>query len=342
MAAAERNIDRMARLVAGTEVRLRPHYKAHKCPELMRRQLAAPGTAGAACQTVAEAAELAALGCADVLLTNQLADPRRVAELLALPPEVDLGVLVDRPEQVDLLGAGAAAARRRVRVFVELDVGLRRGGFDAADPDVAVAVGAIEEQPWLELAGVQAYEGHAVLEPDVELRHRRAADAHALAGRFRDRLARLAGRPLVLTGGGTGTADLIAATGALDEIQCGSYVLMDAAYGRLGLPFEAALFCVATALSAHPDGRVVLDAGMKSLSGDGLPRALTPGVRVLGLSDEHTRARQAATVLRTGDRLLLQPWHVDPTMNLHDAVVVVEDGRTHTAPIRGRHAVRAG
>lgn len=338
--AAQRNIDRMARLVSGTPVRLRPHYKAHKCPEIMRRQLGAPGTAGAACQTVAEAAVLAAMGCADILLTSQIIDPRRAAELVRLPPRADLGVLVDRPEQAEVLGAAAAAVGRRIRVFVEVDVGLGRGGFSADDPAVAATVASIEEHAQLELAGIQAYEGHAVLEPDASRRRERAAEAHARAGRFRDRVSRLAGRPLLLTGGGTGTAGLIAATGSLDEIQCGSYVLMDAAYSRLGLPLEPALFCVVTALSVHPDGRVVLDAGMKSLSADGLPRAMTPGVRVLGLSDEHARAHQPATVLATGDRVLLQPWHVDPTVNLHAEVVVVDaGGRAGRSPIQGRHAI---
>lgn len=340
LAAAQRNIDRMARSVSGTRVLLRPHYKAHKCPELMRRQLAAPGTTGAACQTVAEAAELAAIGCADILLTNQVVDPRRVAELMRLPRSAELGVLVDRPEQLGVLGAGAVAAGRRLRIFIEVDVGLGRAGFSADDPGLAALVAGIEEHPRLELTGVQAYEGHAVLEPDANRRRARAGEAHALAGRFRDRMSRLAGRPLLLTGGGTGTASLVAATGALDEIQCGSYVLMDAAYARLGLLFEPALFCVTTALSAHPDGRVVVDAGMKSMSGDGLPRAMPRGLRVVGLSDEHTRIRQEATVLATGDRLLLQPWHVDPTVNLHAELVTVDaEGRVGTTPVRGRHTM---
>ena len=42
----------------------------------------------------------------------------------------------------------------------------------------------------------------------------------------------------LVCGGGTGTFDL---STHLDEIQAGSYVLLDASYDKLDLPFEVAL-----------------------------------------------------------------------------------------------------
>ena len=37
----ERNLRRMAEAVAGTGVKLRPHAKTHKCPDIALRQMAA-------------------------------------------------------------------------------------------------------------------------------------------------------------------------------------------------------------------------------------------------------------------------------------------------------------
>ena len=51
LAAADHNIAVAERLLRGTGVRLRPHFKAHKCTELMRRQLRAEGSYGVTCQT---------------------------------------------------------------------------------------------------------------------------------------------------------------------------------------------------------------------------------------------------------------------------------------------------
>jgi D-serine deaminase-like pyridoxal phosphate-dependent protein len=39
--AFERNIERMAQTVGASGIRLRPHAKSHKCPEIARRQIAA-------------------------------------------------------------------------------------------------------------------------------------------------------------------------------------------------------------------------------------------------------------------------------------------------------------
>ena len=44
VAAMERNIRRMAEFFAQGPCRLRPHFKAHKTPEIARRQLAAAPT----------------------------------------------------------------------------------------------------------------------------------------------------------------------------------------------------------------------------------------------------------------------------------------------------------
>ena len=55
---AKRNIDRAATFVEGRSVRLRPHFKNHKCVPLAQAQLGARGCCGITAATVDEAVVL--------------------------------------------------------------------------------------------------------------------------------------------------------------------------------------------------------------------------------------------------------------------------------------------
>ena len=55
---------------------------------------------------------------------------------------------------------------------------------------------------------------------------------------LRDALARFGLDAEILTGGSTGTWDIDTQIAEVTELQAGSFVLMDLAYGKLGLPFR--------------------------------------------------------------------------------------------------------
>src|SRR5882757_1580781 len=94
--AFERNLERMAAALRGTNVRLRAHAKAHKCPEIARRQVAL-GAVGVCCQKVSEAAVFVAAGIDDVLVTNEVVGESKVRHLADLARSARVGVLVDHP-----------------------------------------------------------------------------------------------------------------------------------------------------------------------------------------------------------------------------------------------------
>jgi len=314
VAAARRNVERASRHFAGVRPRLRPHFKAHKCPELMRLQLAGGDCAGITCATAWEA-EVAARLHDDVLVANEVVD---VAPLARAAEHARITVAIDSPRHLELL------AGLDVDVLVEVDVGQHRCGLDPDDEDAIVALARLAGP---RLRGLQGYEGHAVLLPDRAAREAHVARATAIL----ERLRALLGCELV-SGGGTGTYDL---STALDEIQAGSYVLMDASYERLGLPFELALFCRATIVSRNGT-RAVADAGLKALSVEyGLPRAVDATLEVVGLADEHATLRVPPDCpLAVGDAILLVPSHVDPTVNLHSTLhAVQEDGTVERWPV---------
>jgi 3-hydroxy-D-aspartate aldolase len=102
-------------------------------------------------------------------------------------------------------------------------------------------------------------------------------------------------------------------------------------------PWENALFVLASVLSTGP-GRAVLDAGLKSMSGEsGPPRPLGHPFAVTSLSDEHTQLADPDGRLSVGGRLRLIPGHCDPTVNLHDHYVCLRGGRVEALwPVSAR------
>jgi D-serine deaminase-like pyridoxal phosphate-dependent protein len=141
-------------------------------------------------------------------------------------------------------------------------------------------------------------------------------------------MIREAGLPCeIVSAGGTGTYDITGRMDGITEIQAGSYVLMDTAYAKLGLPFEQAFSVLGTVLSRPRPEQCAADNGHKACSQDhGNPGVKgIEGASVLFLSDEHaTIALPAASTIAVGDRIELWPSHIDPTINLHDVLYAVD------------------
>jgi D-serine deaminase-like pyridoxal phosphate-dependent protein len=297
--ALEHNLHAMAAVVPGA--RLRPHVKAHKTTELARRQAAA-GHSGFCCATVREMIGMAAAGLGeDLLLANETLQPERLAGV-----EARVTVAVDSEATV----AAAAAAGGAVReVLVDVNVGLPRCGCDPSD---AGRLADLARRRGLIVRGVMGYEGHVVGLEDRALRAQLCEQAMALLlAAHRD----VGGE--VVSAGGTGTYDLNVWA---NEIQAGSYVLMDTAYGKLGLPFQQALWVWSTVISVSP-AYAVADCGLKSLGMDhGNPTVLDG--TVLFCSDEHTTFVPERP-LQVGDRVRVAPAHIDPTVAYHERMHVV-------------------
>jgi D-serine deaminase-like pyridoxal phosphate-dependent protein len=320
--AADRNFARAAELCRAGGIALRPHFKAHKCTTLMARQLAGGATSGVTCQTAAEALVLASAGLGPVLVANEIVDPAALDELARAARLVPVTVAVDSLAHVAALERVAGAAGVRFGVVIELDVGMGRCGLPVGRPELVGIAAAVSEARSLDLRGIQAYEGHLQMREDREIRRSMLWQVYAQVRHERQRLEDAGFACALVSGGGTGTLDLAAEAGLVGEVQAGSYVLMDARYGSLGLPFEPALFLATRVISRRAATAGVLNAGLKQVSAEyGMPRALDPAVRVIGLADEHARVEIAAgDGPAIGDVVVLVPAHVDPTTNLHDVL----------------------
>ena len=346
--AMERNIERLADFARGHGMRLRPHAKTHKCAEIARRQIAA-GAVGVCVQKTSEALALAEAGIGDIYVSNEVIDEAKLRDLAALAGRVRLSIAVDSALGVDRLAAALKAAGTSVDVYIEVDVGHGRCGVA---PAAAVALAHRLVSHGLRLAGLQAYHGRA--------QHLRTPTERENAIRHAVSLARAAqagvtsagiGCPLV-TGAGTGTFVLEAASGLYGELQAGSYVFMDRDYAdNQAAPhapaFEHALFVKSQVMSAGT-AHAVVDAGHKSHAIDsGLPRVRGFDVEFVNGGDEHgiLRRRGGAPLPSLGEAVWLVPGHCDPTVNLHEHYVVVrgglDAGRVEAVwPIEARGCIR--
>src|SRR6266540_6566268 len=79
----EKNIQRMAARAREAGVRLRPHAKTHKIPEIGRLQLAA-GASGISLAKTGEAEVFAAAGFRDLFLAYPIVGTEKARRLLAL------------------------------------------------------------------------------------------------------------------------------------------------------------------------------------------------------------------------------------------------------------------
>ncbi len=296
--ALQHNLTTMAAALPGA--RLRPHVKAHKCTALARRQ-AAVGHQSFTCATIREVEGMARAGLGhDLLLANEVLDASRLARL-----DARVTVAVDSDATV------LAAARDGIReVLIDVNVGLPRCGCAAED---AGRLADLARQHAMSVRGVMGYEGHVVgldnrgtRESLCEQAMMVLLQAHALTGGE------------IISAGGTGTYNC---NRWANEIQAGSYALMDTAYGKLDIPFQQALWVLATVISVSPS-YAVADCGLKALGMDhGNPTIAD--ATVLFCSDEHVTFVPEHPV-RVGDRVRVRPAHVDPTVAYHERIYVVD------------------
>lgn len=330
----ERNLVRMAGFAAQAGVRLRPHAKMHKTPAVARRQIAL-GAVGVCCQKVSEAEAMADGGIQDVLLSNEVVGRKKIDRLAALAQRIRIGVCVDHADNLRELNLAAGRAGVRLDVYVEINAGANRCGVESGEPALVLARLAAA-LPHLQFKGLQVYHGSAQHLRTADERRRAIEIATSKAALSRDLISG-AGIPCpVITGAGTGTFELEAASQVFNELQPGSYAFMDADYGRneATAPFEQSLTILTTVMS-HAADRVVVDCGLKAHSVDsGMPLVVSTepgypsGLTYLKASDEHgvIVSKAHATLPTLGTRLQLIPGHVDPTVNLHDWILGMRNG----------------
>jgi D-serine deaminase-like pyridoxal phosphate-dependent protein len=348
LARMERNLDRMAAYAADHGLALRPHIKTHKTPWLAAEQLRR-GAMGVTCATPREA-EVMSEVADDVLLAYPAVGSLKARRVAALPRDIQVTVALDSTRAADDLAEAAREVGRRVRVFIECDMGMRRVGVQTPDDAIAL-VRHVLGRPELEYAGMTFYPGH-IREP-VDRQDAALKELDERLGRTLDALKRARLEPQVVSGGSTPTAMRTHEITGVTEMRPGTYIFNDrttAAIGACAVD-DCALTVLATVVSNAVPGQAVIDAGTKSLGrepmrgdGDGFGAILgREDVTVRAMSEEHGLLDLSTSDWRpeVGDRVRVIPNHVCIVVHLFDIVHGVRGTSVDTSwavAARGRAA----
>lgn len=359
------NLTAMQAACDGAGVRLRAHGKMHKCSILGQLQVK-HGAVGLCCQTVGEAQAYAEAGIDNLLISAPIPQwgAAPVAQLAARTGAT-LSVVCDSEAQILRLGAAASAAGVELGCLVDVNIGMHRVGCTVEEAPKLASL--IAGQPGLRYEGIQAYFGH--LQHLAKDRASANAEGTRILAELVQSLTEAGLAPNTVTGGGTGTYAYDLQAGVFNELQCGSYALMDGEYGDCGAPlgewpFKPAMFIASSVISAKHKSHVTIDVGLKATSMDVPPRVFAgapAGSQWRSLGDEHgailhpailphlkggadiatidadTRIDWPIDAPKEGDIVWLQPGHCDPTINLYDAFfVTMADGSLDRWPIDAR------
>lgn len=328
----EANLRSMIARVGGDPARLRPHIKTHKLPPIVERQVAL-GITKCKAATIAEAEMAARAGVTSVLLANQMVGPNvpRFLALMRAFPRTQFSTLADDAHVIAHLNRAALAAGARIEVLLDLDVGQHRTGV-APGPQAVELYRQIATASGLRAGGLHVYDGHLQIS-DLAERTSAADAAFAQVRALQEQLARAGMDVPRIVCGGTPTFPLHARR---DGVECspGTCVLWDASYKTKvpDLVFENAAVLLTRVISRPTADRICLDLGHKAVASEmPHPRAVFPALpdaKAVGHNEEHlVLETPRASEFPVGTALYALPWHICPTVALHDRVHIVRDRR---------------
>lgn len=342
----ERNVEAMARRADSLGVRLRPHVKTHKCPEVADLQRRA-GATGITVSTLHEAEVFARHGFDDITWAFPVI-LSRLDEAGELAGRVDLGLVIDSAEALDAL-AGLPRAERPLRTWLKIDCGYHRAGVDPRSERMIDLARGIADDENLAFAGILTHSGHAYDAYGDEARRAVAEEERVAMVSAAERIRDAGVEVTEVSVGSTPAMSAATSLEGVTEARPGNYAFYDYTQCVLGScePGDVAVSVLTSVISRMPDHSVV-DAGALAMSKDPGPDrdaagmgpaldedgSIDPETRLLSVSQEHGILNRS---LRVGTRLRIMPNHSCLTVACFDEYQVVR-GRE----VVGRWRIRRG
>ncbi len=335
----EGNLTKMAEYCRRHNLRLRPHTKTHKIPELARKQIES-GASGITVAKLGEAEVMIDDGLNDLLIAYPIVGPTKTARLARLAERATITVSLDSAEAARGISAAVSDRGANVGILVEIDVGFGRVGVGSETEALKLAQ-TVSSLPGLNFQGLMFFPGHFGVEPDQRAVLR--AQVNELLDRCVETFART-GMPIaIVSGGSTPSRYESDRFHGVNEVRPGTYIFNDR--NTVGVSAaaldECALSVLVTVVSTSVSGHAVVDGGSKTFSSDryqaddergfGLVKE-DPAAEIERFSEEHGHINVSRSDRRynVGERLMIIPNHVCSTVNLHDEIYGVRGGQVET------------
>ena len=326
------NLRLMIQMVGGDPSRLWPHVKTSKCQSIIERMVA-HGIRRFKGATLAELEIAANAGASDLLLAMQphASMAHRLLDLATAHDSVQTHTLVDCMPSLQMLDQLTQERHQSLTIWIDLDVGMHRTGI-APGPEVVSLLEALDHCPKLRFGGWHAYDGH-LHQPSVSERQKACQQWVQSLESWWAGVPRLQDKPQPLIAGGTPTFPMHA-TRPDSICSPGTSVLWDAGYASHfpDLEFQWACVLMGRVVSKPAEGILCLDLGHKSVASEmPHPRLHCLNLRVdrfVGHSEEHlVVSSEEAHQKPVGAVIYAIPWHVCPTVALHQELYRVESHR---------------
>jgi D-serine deaminase-like pyridoxal phosphate-dependent protein len=325
----ERNLSRMAGYCRERDLRLRPHTKTHKTPELGRRQL----DLGAAGLTVAKVGEAEVMVCAnppELLIAYPIIGRRKLDRLMDVAAKTPVTVAVDSVFAARQLSDAARQRQVQLGLLAEVDVGLGRVGVEPGEP-LRQLVQQIQRLSWISLEGITFYPGHIKLLDEEGLQQIDQL-GQTVESILKD-LRRIDFTPKIVSGGSTPTWFHSHRVPGLNEIRPGTYIFNDrnTVTSRACELEDCAASIMTTVVSTARKNQIIVDGGSKTFSSDRLSASTevsfghlveAPGAVFTKMNEEHgyIDIRAAGRDFTIGDRVRIVPNHICAAVNLHETL----------------------
>jgi len=322
-------------------VKLRPHTKTHRTPELAKLQVRF-GARGITVAKLGEAEVMAAEGLEDIFIANEIVGPLKLRRLKALHSGISrLAVGVDHPEHVRMLGEFFEDPSDLLDVMIDVETGDPRTGVAPGEPALALAR-EVCAAPGLSLRGIYTHDGQSY----------DASNADEVCRIFEESQKAMLQTAELLDSSGIEIREIsVGSTPSLlvgevlpgiTEIRPGTHIFMDADQAQvLGTYEHCAQTVLVTVISRPTPERVVVDGGTKAFTyyaqshgiaaAEGRGRLKEhPEIFLNRMSDEHASfdiPEGSPLSFAIGDRMEIIPNHACPTTNLYEYIHGIRRGK---------------
>ena len=325
----KKNIAEMIRMV-GDVNRLRPHIKTHKTAEGIQLMMDA-GISKFKCATIAEAELLAMTGAKDVLLAHQPVGPKieRLQQLTLQYPHTQFSTITDHLDAAKQIGNVFDKQPQTMGVYIDINVGMNRTGISPDETALALFEGLMQIKG-IHFLGLHVYDGqHRQAEP--ALRETACDEAfQAVYGLIGLLESKGYSRPFIIAGGSPSFS--IHAKKTDRDCSPGTNIFWDRGYGLIcpEQDFVPAVHILTRVISLPAANRICLDLGHKAVASENeLAKRVYfpehPELKAVGQSEEHLVMELVpGHGFKPGDTLIGIPYHICPTVALHETLVAVE------------------
>lgn len=319
-------------------VKLRPHTKTHRMPELARMQID-EGACGITVAKVGEAEVMAENGLSNIFIANQIVGLSKLERVKELHRKIVIRIGVDNEYQINQLEEVFKNEEKGIEVLIEVEVGENRSGV-ITDEQLINLVKHIKTKQKVILKGVFSHEGHSYKAKNIEACIEACIESQRRTLRAGIMIKELGIDIDTISIGATPSMMHAGIIEGITEIRPGTYIFMDVGQGSAIQHFtKCAATVLVTVISKPTEERVVLDAGAKSLTSQNRSEGIcathgygliknSNNIRLSGVFDEHGLIyhKEFRDYIEIGDKIEIIPNHICPTCNLYEKAYLVSQG----------------